>query len=59
MAVTQTCRGSWLGQRLLAWVEQRAADRGAVLVRIDCATDNLGLRRSYEQQGFGMSATCR
>lgn len=52
LAVAQTHRGSRLGQRLLAWVEQRAADSGAAFVRLDCATDNPGLRRFYEQQGF-------
>lgn len=52
LAVAQTYRGSRLGQRLLAWVEQRAADSGAAFVRLDCATDNPGLRRFYEQQGF-------
>jgi len=52
LAVAQTYRGSRLGQRLLAWVEERAADRGAAFVRLDCATDNPGLRRFYERQGF-------
>jgi GNAT superfamily N-acetyltransferase len=52
LAVAQTHRGSRLGQRLLAWVEQRAADRGAAFVRLDCATDNPGLRSFYERQGF-------
>jgi GNAT superfamily N-acetyltransferase len=52
LAVAQTHRGSRLGQRLLAWVEEGAADRGAVFVRLDCATDNPGLRRFYERQGF-------
>lgn len=52
LAVAQTRRGSRLGQRLLAWVEARAADRGAACVRLDCATDNPGLRRFYEQHGF-------
>jgi ribosomal protein S18 acetylase RimI-like enzyme len=52
LAVAPTHRGSQLGQRLLAWVEQRAADSGAAVVRLDCATDNPGLRRFYEQQGF-------
>ncbi|WP_323741579.1 GNAT family N-acetyltransferase [Curtobacterium sp. VKM Ac-2865] len=44
--------GSRLGQRLLAWVEARAAERRAAFVRLDCATDNPSLRRFYEQQGF-------
>jgi ribosomal protein S18 acetylase RimI-like enzyme len=52
LAVAQTHRGSRLGQRLLAWVEARAADRGAACVRLDCATDNPGFRRFYEQHGF-------
>lgn len=52
LAVTQTHRGSRLGQRLLAWVEERAVDRGVGFVRLDCATDNPGLRRFYERQGF-------
>jgi ribosomal protein S18 acetylase RimI-like enzyme len=52
LAVAQTHRGSRLGQRLLAWVEARAAERGAVSVRLDGATDNPRLRRFYEQQGF-------
>lgn len=52
LAVAQTHRGSRLGQRLLAWVEERAADRGAAFVRLDCATDNPGLRSFYERQGF-------
>jgi ribosomal protein S18 acetylase RimI-like enzyme len=52
LAVAQTHRGSRLGQRLLAWVEERATERGAAFVRLDCATDNPSLRRFYEQQGF-------
>ncbi|MBF4606666.1 GNAT family N-acetyltransferase [Curtobacterium sp. VKM Ac-1393] len=52
LAVSQTHRGSRLGQRLLVWVGQGAAECGAALVRLDCATDNPGLRRFYEQQGF-------
>jgi len=52
LAVAQTHRGSRLGQRLLAWVEARAADRGAACVRLDCATDNAGLRRFSGQLGF-------
>ncbi|WP_236559565.1 GNAT family N-acetyltransferase [Curtobacterium sp. 8I-2] len=52
LVVAQTHRGSRLGQRLLVWVGERAAERGAALVRLDCATDNPGLRRFYEQQGF-------
>lgn len=52
LAVAQTHRGGRLGQRLLAWVETRAADSGAAFVRLACATDNPGLRRFYEQQGF-------
>lgn len=52
LAVAQTHRGSRLGQRLLVWAEQRATERGAALVRLDCATDNPGLRRFYEQLRF-------
>jgi ribosomal protein S18 acetylase RimI-like enzyme len=52
LAVAQSHRGRRLGQRLLAWVEERAADRGAAFVRLDCATDNPGLRRFYERRGF-------
>lgn len=52
LAVAQTHRVSRLGQRLLVWVGQRAAERGAASVRLDCATDNPGLRRFYEEQGF-------
>jgi len=52
LAVAQAHRGSRLGQRLLAWVEAKAADRGAAFVRLDCASDNPRLRRFYEQQGF-------
>lgn len=40
LAVAQAHWGSRLGQRLLAWVEARAADRGAAFVRLDCASDN-------------------
>jgi ribosomal protein S18 acetylase RimI-like enzyme len=52
LAVARTHRGSGLGQRLLAWVAATAADRGTAFVRLDCATDNPGLRRFYERQGF-------
>jgi GNAT superfamily N-acetyltransferase len=52
LAVAQTHRGSRLGQRLLAWVEERAADRAAAFVRLDCATANPGLRSFYERHGF-------
>jgi GNAT superfamily N-acetyltransferase len=52
LAVAQIHHGSRLGQRLLVWAGQRATERGAALVRLDCATENPGLRRFYEQQGF-------
>jgi ribosomal protein S18 acetylase RimI-like enzyme len=52
LAVGRAHRGGRLGQRLLAWVDAQATDRGASFVRLDCATDNPGLRRFYEQQGF-------
>lgn len=31
---------------------EKAVRRGRVAVRLDCATDNPGLRRFYEQRGF-------
>jgi GNAT superfamily N-acetyltransferase len=52
LAVDRAHRGGRLGQRLLAWVGAQATERGASFVRLDCATDNPGLRRFYEQQGF-------
>ncbi|GAA1494355.1 GNAT family N-acetyltransferase [Curtobacterium herbarum] len=52
LAVARRCRGSHIGQRLLSWVEARAEGSGAAFVRLDCAADNPGLRRFYEQQGF-------
>lgn len=52
LAVSQAHRGAQLGERLLGWVGEKAVRRGRVAVRLDCATDNPGLRRFYEQRGF-------
>jgi ribosomal protein S18 acetylase RimI-like enzyme len=52
LAVSQEHRGARLGERLLSWVEEKAAQQGLTAVRLDCATDNPALRRFYEQHGF-------
>lgn len=52
LAVGQAHRGAQFGERLLRWVEGQALRRDLRAVRLDCATDNPGLRRFYEQLGF-------
>jgi ribosomal protein S18 acetylase RimI-like enzyme len=52
LAVGQAHRGAQLGERLLRWVEEQALRHELRAVRLDCATDNPGLRRFYEQLGF-------
>jgi GNAT superfamily N-acetyltransferase len=52
LAVDSIHRGENLGGRLLSWVEVRAREAGKQVVRLDCAADNPGLRRFYEERGF-------
>lgn len=52
LAVARDSRGGGVGQELLKWVMDRAAEQGQEFVRLDCAADNPGLRSFYERQGF-------
>jgi hypothetical protein len=48
-----TKRGfSGLGDRILNWVEHRAATAGKSHVRLDCVASNTDLCRYYQTRGF-------
>lgn len=53
LAVATGQHGKDLGRTLLAWTELRIAERQRRFVRLDCACDNLALRRYYERAGYG------
>ena len=44
--------GTGTGRRLLALVESHCRDEGKQFLRLDCGTDNPGLRGYYESYGF-------
>jgi GNAT superfamily N-acetyltransferase len=50
LAVKRSYAGS--GERLLDWAAERAVETGRAFVRVDCITENAGLRRYYESLGF-------
>jgi ribosomal protein S18 acetylase RimI-like enzyme len=50
--VRRAFAGRGLGERLLAWAEQRVAEAGRELLRLDCRSDNAVLRSYYERLGF-------
>lgn len=52
LAVAQDARGKGLGPALLNWVRLRAVEQGKKFVRLDCASDNPGLRKFYERLGY-------
>ena len=41
-----------LGARLLEWAEEQVRAAGRELLRLDCRTENVALRRYYEGHGF-------
>ncbi|MFE3872779.1 GNAT family N-acetyltransferase [Kitasatospora sp. NPDC059146] len=50
LAVRRSARG--LGGVILAWAEDRARERGAAALRLDCVSHNRSLRDYYEHRGF-------
>ncbi|TME91882.1 MAG: GNAT family N-acetyltransferase [Chloroflexi bacterium] len=52
LAVASDAHGRGLGRALLDWAGREIARRGRSQLRLDCACDNPGLRRYYEELGF-------
>ena len=52
IAVVQAHRGRGLGDVLLAWLLQVAADRGAHSIFLEVRASNTAAQRLYEKQGF-------
>ena len=52
LAVAKRHRGAQLGRTLLRWARTYALEHECEWLRLDCATDNPGLRRYYENAGF-------
>lgn len=52
LAVMRFYAGRGIGERLLDWAAERAVEAGRAFVRVDCMTENAGLRRYYESLGF-------
>ena len=52
LVVRRSHAGRGIGGQLLAWAGERAAEAGRFLVRLDCMTENAGLRGYYETLGF-------
>ncbi len=50
LAVSRSHPG--LGPTILSWAGQQVVDRGRRFVCLDCLSDNVRLRRYYEQLGF-------
>lgn len=52
LVVKRSYAGRGIGEQLLAWAGERAAEAGRFFLRLDCMTENAGLRRYYEALGF-------
>src|SRR5262249_14091462 len=52
LMVRRAFAGQEIGQMLLRWAEQRAAELGLPLLRLDCDATNPALRSYYERTGF-------
>ncbi len=52
LAIKDGYRGMDLGQQLLDWASQQAANNGREFLRIDFRPENDGLRAYYEKLGF-------
>jgi ribosomal protein S18 acetylase RimI-like enzyme len=52
LAVARRASGANLGYRIIDWVTVKAAECGWRYVRLATASNNLALRRYYEQAGF-------
>jgi protein-tyrosine phosphatase len=52
LAVRRSFAGKGLGRALLACAERLAASEGKQYLRLDCMTENPGLRAYYESAGF-------
>lgn len=52
LVVKRSYAGRGIGEQLLAWAGERAAEAGRLFVRLDCMAENVGLRRYYEVLGF-------
>jgi GNAT superfamily N-acetyltransferase len=51
-AVRRDAAGRRLGLLVLEWVEDEARKRGRAYVRLNCMTDDAGIRAYYERAGF-------
>lgn len=52
LVVAAERRGGGLGRRLLDWAQEETSRQGRDLLRLDCLTGNVQLRRWYEVIGF-------
>jgi GNAT superfamily N-acetyltransferase len=52
LAVRRRHAGEGWGRRLIDWAEERVAERGRPLLRLDCVAANSGLVRYYSGLGF-------
>lgn len=52
LVVASEHRGRGIADSILEWVSARAAEQGKQFLRLDCGSDNQGLRRFYERSGF-------
>lgn len=52
LVVKRSHAGRGIGEQLLVWAAELAAGTGRSFLRLDCMTENTGLRRYYETLGF-------
>jgi protein-tyrosine phosphatase len=52
LVVSLDARGQQIGAQLLDWAVSRVAAAGRAWLRLDCGTDNLRMRKYYEDLGF-------
>ena len=52
LAVRRACAGQRIGNAIVAWADETAAAQGRRFLRLDCLSDNPGIRAYYENLGF-------
>ena len=52
LAVDRAYGGRGIGQALVEWADEKAAEAGRSFLRLDCLRDNSGIRAYYERLGF-------
>ena len=52
LAVSRACAGQRIGRALVEWADRTAARAGRTFLRLDCRSENAGLRQYYERHGF-------